>query len=64
MEKECSIYKVTYKRVIEGHTIGQHALEIIIYGEDFEQIKERLWETKKDFYKQDYEFKIIQIERK
>ena len=47
MEKECSIYKVTYKRIIEGHTITPNALEVIIYGEDLDQIKERLWETKK-----------------
>ena len=64
MEKECSVYKVTYKRVIEGYTISPNALEVIIYGEDLEQIKQRLWETKRDFYKEDYEFKIIKIERK
>ena len=63
MEKECSIYKVTYKALNDG-LLTPMALEVIIYGEDLEQVKERLWETKKDFYKQDIEFKIIKIERK
>ena len=63
MEKECSVYKVTYKALNEG-LLTRNSLEVIIYGEDLEQVKERLWATKKDFYKQDLEFKIIKIERK
>ena len=63
MEKELSVYKVTYKALNDG-LLTRNSLEIIIYGEDFEQIKERLWETKKDFRKEDLEFKIINIERK
>ena len=63
MEKELSVYKVTYKALNDG-LLTRNSLEVIIYGEDFEQIKERLWETKKDFRKEDLEFKIISIERK
>ena len=63
MEKELSVYKVTYKALNDG-LLTRNSLEVIIYGEDFEQIKERLWETKKDFRKEDLEFKIINIERK
>ena len=44
--------------------LTRNSLEVIIYGEDLAQVKDRLWETKKDFYKQDVEFKIIKIERK
>ena len=57
------MYKVTYKALNEG-ILTRNSLEVTIYGEDLEQVKERLWETKKDFYKQDVEFKIIAIERK
>ena len=63
MEKELSVYKVTYKALNDG-LLTRNSLEVIIYGEDFEQIKERLWDTKKDFRKEDLEFKIISIERK
>lgn len=54
---------MTYKALNEG-LLTKNSLEIIIYGEDLDQVKERLFETKKDFYKQDLEFKIIAIERK
>ena len=63
MEKELSVYKVTYKALNDG-LLTRNSLEVIIYGEDFEQIKERLWDTKRDFRKEDLEFKIINIERK
>lgn len=63
MEKELSVYKARYKALNDG-LLTRNSLEVIIYGEDFEQIKERLWETKKDFRKEDLEFKIINIERK
>ena len=63
MEKELSVYKVTYKALNDG-LLTRNSLEVTIYGEDFEQIKERLWDTKMEFHKGDLEFKIIKIERK
>lgn len=66
VEKETSIYKVTYKRLprTEGATFTKYGLEIIVYGCDIGEAEDRLYYTTKDMGLSDESYKIIRIERK
>ena len=64
VEKETSIYKVTYKQVPKGCTMTKFGMEIIIYGCDRSEVEDRLTDTLAEMEISIEDFKIIKIERK
>ena len=59
-----TIYKITYKHYTPGYSMGEFALEITVYGENLDIIRERLQETINDMDLNPVDFKMVKIEKK